>query len=111
MTRNEWIEYHDKQAEKHGETDRFYEKFCTEFNSAEHGIFQYTVDGDVMTMQECIGDVRFWEEQALWICKTCGINKIISCATTDKPKRLERLYKAKAISCTNGVWMFERSVN
>ena len=110
-TREEWIQYHDDRAARHGEEDLFYEKFCTEVFSAEHGIFQYVIQKDTMFTQEIIGDWKFWEEWALWICRTCGIEKVISFAKTKKPQRLERLYKTKAISCNeNGVWAFERTV-
>jgi hypothetical protein len=110
MTRDEWISYHDAQAARHGETDLFYEKFCTEIFSEEHGIFQYTVDGEEMVMQECIGHLFYWNDVIPWVAKTLGCSKIVAFANTDKPQRLERLYKAKVVSCDNGTYRFERVV-
>lgn len=111
MTREEWINYHDRQAEKHGEIDYFHEKFCQEIFDTEHGIFQYIIQNDEMIMLECIGHLYFWNDLIPWIAKTMGCKKIVAYANTEKPKRLERLYKAKAVSCVNGTWKFERMVD
>lgn len=110
MTREEWITYHDTHAKKHGESDLFHEKQCTEIFDPEHGMFQYTINGNEMVMQECIGHLFFWNDLIPWVAKTLGCAKIVAYANTDKPKRLERLYKSKAVSCTNGEWKFERMV-
>lgn len=111
MTREEWIAYHDEHAKKHGENDLFREKQCTEIFSEEHGLFQYgfTEDNE-MVMLECIGHLFFWNDLIPWVAKTFGCKRILAFATTDKPKRLERLYRSKAISCTNGMWTFERRI-
>jgi hypothetical protein len=110
MTREEWITYHDNQAKKHGEVDLFFEKKCYEVFDEENGMFQYEICGDEMVMRECIGHLLFWNNLIPWVAKTMGCNKIVAYSNTEKPKRLERLYKSKAVSNINGTWKFERMV-
>lgn len=110
MTREEWIEHHDQQSLKHGENDFYKEKDCREIFSEEHGLFQYQINGEEMVMLECIGHLFYWNDLIPWVAQTLGCKKIVAYSHTNKPKRLERLYKAKAGSCINGLTRFEREV-
>lgn len=110
MTRAEWIDYHDRQAAKHGESDFFCEKFCQEIFMEEVGMFQYTIEGDELMVQEVIGNLYFWDKFIPPLARSLGCKKIIAFANTDKPGRLERLYKTKLVSQENGICRFERTV-
>jgi hypothetical protein len=109
MIRQEWICFHDERSRKHGETGTFKEKPCREVFSEEHGILQYVIQDREMVVLEIIGHLFYWEEWADWIAKTCGCDKIVSYHRTDKPKRLERLYKMTATKCGD-FWRFEKVV-
>jgi hypothetical protein len=110
MVREEWIKYHDLQSKRHGENELYKEKDCREIFSEEHGIFQYSINGEEMVMLECIGHLFYWNDLIPWVAKILGCKKIVAYSNTDKPQRLERLYKAKAVSCIDGAWRFEREV-
>lgn len=110
MNKNEWIAYHDKLALKHGETDTYSEKNCFELFSEENGLFEFAVCDQEFVLLEVIGNLSYWDKVIPEFAKKLGCTKMVAYYKTDKPKRLERLYKSKVTSQIDGVCKFERMI-
>jgi hypothetical protein len=99
MDINNWLEYHDKGAERHCAGTKGKERYhplipeTILLHDEEKGMLQYYFDKEkeVLFVTGIVGDLLYWKSVALQLARDFGANKIVAYSPTKNPKALARL--------------------
>ena len=112
MNFQQWIQYHNKLAKKHSPNDIYHQEEGHIFIDKDNGFIRlkYIREESAMYLTEITGNASYWMPIYLKIARDMTATKIVGFSSIKNPKVIERLFKGKVVSRTDGVYRFERQI-